>query len=80
MLYLSVLNLDNCSDIYRYITKKLQQARSQTEKDDIIKALKNSSIVYYSFLNFFGTYDFTSYSRRIHRLIALDRTKGFMNA
>ena len=48
---------------YLYITKKLQQAKSQAEKDDILKALKNSSIIYYKFLNFFGTYDFTSYSK-----------------
>ena len=63
---------------YMYITKKLQQAKNQTEKDDILKALKNSSIVYYNFLNFFGTYDFTSYSKRVYNLIAIDEEKEFI--
>ena len=65
---------------YMYITKKLQQATSQKEKDEIIQALKNSSIVYWNFINFYGEYDFTRSSKRIHRLIALDDTKGFFNA
>jgi len=30
---------------YMYITKKLQDAPNQKEKDEIISALKNSSIV-----------------------------------
>jgi len=63
---------------YLYITKKLQLARTQAEKDDILKALKNSSIVYYSFVNFFGTYDFTSYSKRVYNLIAIDEEKEFL--
>ena len=63
---------------YLYITKKLQLARTQVEKEDILKALKNSSIVYYSFLNFFGTYDFTSYSKRVYNLIAIDEEKEFL--
>jgi len=63
---------------YLYITKKLQLARTQAEKEDILKALKNSSIVYYSFVNFFGTYDFTSYSKRVYNLIAIDEEKEFL--
>ena len=63
-----------------YITKKLQQASSQKEKDEILTALKNSSIIYWNFINFYGEYDFTRSSKRIYRLIALDETKGFMNA
>lgn len=63
---------------YLYITKKLQLARTQAEKDDILKALKNSSIIYYKFLNFFGTYDFTSYSKRVYNLIAIDEEKEFL--
>jgi len=62
---------------YLYITKKLQQAPNQKVKDDILQALKNSSIIYYNFLNFFGTYDFTSYSKRVSNLIAIDEEKGF---
>ncbi|WP_162984606.1 transposase [Poseidonibacter antarcticus] len=62
-----------------YITKKLQQAPTQKEKDEILDALKNSSIVAWSHINLFGIYDFQSYSKRIHRLIALEETKGFMN-
>lgn len=63
---------------YLYITKKLQSARVQAEKDDILQALRNSSIVYYSFVNFFGTYDFTSYSKRVYNLIAIDEEKEFL--
>jgi TnpA family transposase len=63
---------------YMYITKKLQQARNKTEKDEILKALKNSSIIHWSHINFYGEYDFTRSSKRIHNLIALDDTKEFM--
>ena len=62
-----------------YITKKLQQATSKKEKDEILDALKNSSIIHWNFINFYGEYDFTRPSKRIHRLIALDEMKGFMN-
>jgi TnpA family transposase len=64
---------------YMYITKKLQQAPNQKEKDDIIAILKNSSIVHWSHINFYGEYDFTRSSKRIHRLIALDKTEGYFN-
>ena len=37
---------------YLYITKKLQQAPNQKEKDEILTALKNSSIIYWNFINF----------------------------
>ena len=63
-----------------YITKKLQDAPNQKEKDEILEALKNSSIIHYHFYNFFGIYDFQSNSKKIHRLIAIDETKGFVNA
>ena len=60
---------------YMYITKKLQQATTKKEKDEILNALKNSSIIYWNFINFYGEYDFTRSSKRIHRLIALDEMK-----
>lgn len=44
-----------------------------------MSALKNSSIIHWNHINFYGEYDFTRYSKRIHRLIALDDTKGFFN-
>ncbi|QSZ43184.1 Tn3 family transposase (plasmid) [Sulfurimonas aquatica] len=65
---------------YMFITKKIQQAPNQKEKAEIITALKNSSIVHWSHINFYGEYDFTRSSKRIHRLIALDETKGYFNA
>jgi len=64
---------------YMYITKKIQQAKNQAEKDAILNALKNSSIVAWSHVNMFGIYDFQSHSKRIHRLIALDESKGLFN-
>ena len=63
---------------YLYITKKLQQAKNQVEKENILKALKNSSIIYYFFVNFQGTYDFRSYSKHVYNLIAIDEEKEFM--
>ena len=65
---------------YMFITKKLEQAVNNKEKDEILAALKNSSIVAWSHINLFGIYDFQNYSKRIHRLITLDESKGFMNA
>ena len=63
---------------YLYITKKLQLARTQVEKESILKALKNSSIIYYFFVNFQGMYDFRSYSKHVYNLIAIDEEKEFM--
>jgi len=54
-----------------YITKKLQDAPNQKEKDEILETLKNSSMVIYFFINMFGIYDFQSHSKKTHRLIAL---------
>lgn len=63
---------------YLYITKKLQQAKSTTQKDEIIKAIENSSIVHWSHVNFYGEYDFTRRSKKIKALTAVDLTKGFI--
>ena len=60
------------------ITKKLQLAKTEKEKDEILKALKNSSIAYYFFINFFGIYDFSSYSKKVYNLIAIDEEKDFL--
>ena len=65
---------------YMYITKKLQEAPNQKEKNEILDALKNSSIVAWSHINLFGEYNFLTYSKRIHRLISLDEDKGFINS
>jgi len=65
---------------YMYISKKLQQTVSQKEKNEIINILKKSSIVHWGHINFYGEYDFTRSSKRIHRLIALDDSKDFFNA
>jgi len=64
---------------YLYITKKLHQAKNETEKNEIIAALKNSSIIHWSHINFYGEYDFTRSYKRIHRLIVLEGMKGFVN-
>ncbi|MBL1242793.1 MAG: hypothetical protein COA39_011995 [Sulfurimonas sp.] len=53
---------------------------TQKEKDEILSALKNSSIGAWVYINLFGIYYFQSHSKRIHRLITLDQTKEFMNA
>ena len=61
---------------YLYLTKKLQQA-NLTEKDAIVKALKNGSIVHWGHVNLHGTYDFTSYSKRVCNLISIDKENEF---
>ena len=63
---------------YLYITKKLQQALNEKERDEIISALKNGSIIRWNFINFYGIYDFTSSFKKTHRLIALDKEKDFI--
>ena len=55
---------------YLYINKKLQQAKSQSQKDEIIEALKNSSIVHWSHINFYGTYDFTKVDKKVSAMIS----------
>lgn len=60
---------------YLYITKKYQMAKSQLDKDNIIKALKNSSIVHWSHVNLYGEYDFTRSFKKIEKLIAIEDKK-----
>ena len=62
---------------YLYLTKKIQQAKNQEEKDEILKAVKQSSAVRWSHINFFGEYNFTSYSKKVCNLIAIDKEKEF---
>lgn len=58
---------------YLYMSKKIQQATSKKEKDEIIQAIKNSSIVHWSHINFYGEYDFTKRSKRVSAMIRLDK-------
>ena len=46
--------------------------KTQSDKDDIIKALKNSSIVHWSHVNLYGEYDFTRSFKKIEKLIAIE--------
>lgn len=64
-------------ELYVY-HKKIQQSKNQLEKAEIIKALKNSSIVHWSHINFYGEYDFTRSSKRIHNLIAIYDAKVYI--
>jgi len=57
---------------YLYMSKKIEQAKSPQEKDEIIQAIKNSSIVHWSHINFYGEYDFERSSKRTHDLITLE--------
>jgi TnpA family transposase len=62
---------------YLYLTKKLQQV-NLIEKEEILKALKNGSIVHWGHVNLHGTYDFTSYSKRVCNLISIDKENEFI--
>ena len=55
------------------MTKKIEQAKSQKEKDEIIQTIQNSSIVHWSHINFYGEYDFTKRSKRVRSMIRLDK-------
>ena len=55
---------------YLYIDKKLQEAKSQSQKDEIIEAIKNSYIVHWSHINFYGTYDFTKIDKKVNAMIS----------
>ena len=55
---------------YLYIDKKLQEVKSQSQKDEIIEAIKNSSIVHWSHINFYGTYDFTKIDKKVNDMIS----------
>ena len=59
---------------YLYMSKKMQQAKSQKEKEEIMQAIQNSSIVHWSHINFYGEYDFTKRSKRVSAMIRLDYT------
>ncbi len=60
---------------YLYISKKYQTSKSQKDKDDILEALKNSSIVHWSHVNMYGEYDFNRTYKKIVKLIALEDKK-----
>jgi len=62
---------------YLYMSKKIQQAQSQKEKDEIIQAIQNSSIVHWSHINFYGEYDFTKRNKRVSAMIRLDDEELF---
>ncbi|NEW61103.1 Tn3 family transposase [Sulfurovum sp. bin170] len=62
---------------YLYMSKKIQQAQSQKEKDEIIQAIQNSSTVHWSHINFYGEYDFTKRSKRVSAMIRLDKEELF---
>ena len=55
---------------YLYIDKKLKDAKSQSQKDEIIEAIRNSSIVHWSHINFYGTYDFTKIDKKVNAMIS----------
>jgi TnpA family transposase len=55
---------------YLYIDKKLKDAKSQFQKEEIIDAIKNSSIVHWAHINFFGTYDFTKLDKKVSAMIS----------
>ena len=44
---------------------------------EILKAVKQSSVVRWQHINLFGTYDFTSYSKRVCNLITINKEKEF---
>lgn len=54
---------------YLYLDKKLRDTKSQVQKDEIVEAIKNSSIVHWSHINFYGTYDFTKIDKKVNGMI-----------
>jgi TnpA family transposase len=60
---------------YLYLTKKIQDSKTDDEKQEIIKALQNSSIVHWSHINFYGEYDFTKKYKKVCTLIEIDENQ-----
>jgi hypothetical protein len=60
---------------YLYLTKKIQDSKTDDEKQEIIKALQNSSIVHWSHINFYGEYDFTKKYKKVCTLIEIDKNQ-----
>ncbi len=50
-------------------------AKSQKDKDNIIEALKNSSIVHWSHVNLYGEYDFTRSFKKVEKLVTIEDKK-----
>jgi TnpA family transposase len=61
---------------YLYLTKKHKEAPTEEQKSDIVKTLKQSSIIHWSHINFYGEYDFTRSSKKVHDLISNKNEKS----
>jgi len=44
---------------YLYMSQKIKEAKMSEDRERIIKAIQNGSIVHWSHINFYGEYDFT---------------------
>lgn len=49
---------------YLYMSQKLKEAVTKEEKEEIIKAIRQGSIVHWQHINFYGEYDFTKLNRK----------------
>ena len=45
---------------YLYMSKKIENSKSDEEREQITKSIKNSSIIHWSHINFYGEYDFSN--------------------
>jgi len=46
------------------MSQKLKEAVTKEEKEEIIKAIRQGSIVHWQHINFYGEYDFTKLNRK----------------
>ena len=49
---------------YFYLTQKMTALNSENEKQELIEAFKNSSIITWQHINFHGEYDFSEEKTR----------------
>ena len=49
---------------YLYMSQKLKESSMTEEKEEIIKAIRQGSIIHWQHINFYGEYDFTKLNRK----------------
>jgi hypothetical protein len=50
--------------MWAIFAQKIDEAKNQEEKDEIIKTIQQSSIIHWRHINFYGEYDFTKLDRK----------------
>ena len=61
---------------YLYMSQKIKDSKKAEDRERIIKAIQNGSIVHWSHINFYGEYDFTRLDKRHEEYFNVDALKN----